>query len=248
MMVYACQSGQKPDNQSMSVESPYEPTYDLNFLLGHFDPSDHPDFVEIQPKHSSRKGMYMQGKAYESFREMYEAAHKEGVELTIISAARNFDYQKSIWEKKWFGKTTLSSGINASSIDSLSDRAKVIMKFSAMPGASRHHWGTDIDINSLSNTYFEKGQGKIEFEWLNENARKFGYCRPYTSKSAGRTGYEEEKWHWSYLPLSAVMTRDMELLFRDSMLRDFAGSQVAEKLRIKSEYILGIDSSCLEEI
>ncbi|NJK84501.1 MAG: M15 family metallopeptidase [Saprospiraceae bacterium] len=40
------------------------------------------------------------------------------------------------------------------------ERALKILKYSSMPGTSRHHWGTDIDLNSFSNSYFEQGEGK----------------------------------------------------------------------------------------
>ncbi len=49
-----------------------------------------------------------------------------------------------------------------------------------MPQASRHHWGTDVDINSVEPEYFESGQGLKEYTWLQENAWKFGFCQPYT--------------------------------------------------------------------
>jgi D-alanyl-D-alanine carboxypeptidase len=55
-----------------------------------------------------------------------------------------------------------------------------IMNYSAMPQASRHHWGTDVDINSVEPEYFESGQGLKEYTWLQENAWKFGFCQPYT--------------------------------------------------------------------
>ena len=31
------------------------------------------------------------------------------------------------------------------------------MNYSAMPTASRHHWGTDVDINSVDPEDFETG-------------------------------------------------------------------------------------------
>ena len=82
---------------------------------------------------------------------MYNAALLEGVELKIVSGTRNFHQQKSIWERKW--------NANIKSMDSLSS-VKEILKYSSMPCTSRHHWGTDIDLNDLNNSYFEYGKGK----------------------------------------------------------------------------------------
>jgi len=136
---------------------------------------------------------------------MYNAAKADGIDLVVRSATRNFSYQRGIWERKWSGKTKLSDGVNAATDITVDrDRAVKIMNYSAMPGASRHHWGTDIDLNSFNNSYFESGTGLKVYKWLEQNAHKYGYCRPYTPKNNGRTGYEEEKWHWSYTPLSKL--------------------------------------------
>ncbi len=71
--------------------------------------------------------------------------------------------------------------------------------------------GTDFDINQLNNEYYNKGEGKIIYSWLVKNASKYGICQPYT---AGRdTGYKEEKWHWSYLPLSKQFLTDWNDLY-----------------------------------
>ena len=55
--------------------------------------------------------------------------------------------------------------------------AKTILLYSSMPTTSRHHWGTDMDINSLENSYFASGQGLKEYTWLKKNAAKFGFCQ-----------------------------------------------------------------------
>lgn len=230
----------------MPEPKPYQPTYSLDFLLGKFDPKSHEEFVLIDEKYADRNDRMMQRQAYEAFVIMFEAALEEGIELKIISATRNFEYQSGIWSRKWSGQTLLEGKYSAQEIQDETERARAIMRWSAMPGTSRHHWGTDIDINALNNAYFESGDGLKVFNWLQKNASKFGYCRPYTEKGEQRPeGYEEEKWHWSYLPLSKKMTRDMEYLFTDEILTDFDGHEAAKSIGAKKNYILGIDKSCL---
>ena len=59
----------------------------------------------------------------------------------------------------------------------------LILEYSSAPGTSRHHWGTDMDINALQNDYFSnKGNGAFLYEWLQKNAAKFGFCQPYNKK------------------------------------------------------------------
>ncbi len=80
-----------------------------------------------------------------------------------------------------------------------------------MPGTSRHHWGTDFDLNNLTNSYFSRGEGKVIYAWLKKNAGKYGFCQPYT---AGREeGYNEERWHWSYIPLARIFLREWNSLY-----------------------------------
>lgn len=219
---------------------------DMDFVMGKFDPSKRVDFTKIDIAYADKEGRYMHKAAYDSFKQMHAAAKKEGIELKIKSAARNFNYQKGIWERKWNGSTLLEGRDNAAkAFPNFTERAIAILKYSSMPGSSRHHWGSDIDINSFTNSYFESGRGKKEFEWLEANAAKYGYCRPYTKLGSDRSsGYQEEKWHWSYRPVADLCTKYAEIHLKDELISGFLGSEVATKINIKENYILGISSSC----
>jgi len=166
---------------------------DKNYLLGRFNPSADTSFVKLPKEHASGSalGGYLRKESYIAFVKMSDAAKKDGIKLVIISATRNFDSQKQIWENKWNGKT-LVDGKNLTTIKSPEERARIILRFSSMPGSSRHHWGTDMDLNNLNNSYFESGEGLKIYKWLQAHAAEYGFCQPYTSKSTGRTGYEEE--------------------------------------------------------
>jgi zinc D-Ala-D-Ala carboxypeptidase len=98
----------------------------------------------------------------------------------------------------------LEGNISATSITDPVERAREILRFSAMPGTSRHHWGTDIDLNSLVNSYFRVRTRKKNLRMAAcKTLVSFGFCQPYTAHGANRNGgYEEEKWHWSYKPVA----------------------------------------------
>jgi len=122
------------------------------------------------------------------------------------------------------------------------NRALDILKFSSMPGTSRHHWGTEVDLNVLENKYYDNGEGKKIFDWMTEHAHSYGFYRPYT---AGRTiGYNEEKWHWSYLPVSRIYTNFAKEYMKDRYISGFLGSETAVKISITKNYILGINPEC----
>ena len=225
---------------------PYQPTYTTDYLMGKFVPKDDALFVKIDNRYADRGGMLMRAEAYAAYVRMHEAAAADGVDLVIRSATRNHDYQRGIWERKWTGATTLSDGTNAAvDIGDDTARARKILQYSSMPGTSRHHWGTDIDLNAFTNAYFETGDGLAVYQWLLDHAEAYGFAQPYTPKGADRPqGYEEEKWHWSYLPLSITMTHDAAETLRDSMISGFLGAHTAPAIGVVDNYILGIHKTC----
>ena len=168
-------------------------TIDLkNFLMGKFDPKSHPEFDVLDKKYHNKPEMYLHKLTISAFIKMREAF---GISLTIVSGTRNFHSQKNIWERKY--KKYKNEG--------LTDK-EVIQKI-MLWRFTRHHWGTDIDINGFDN-YFDGTNEKAnkEYEWLTKNAPKFGFYQVYSEKKKGgrSTGYNEEKWHWSYIRKSTI--------------------------------------------
>lgn len=233
-------------SEEIPVFNPDTFRYDLQYLMGQFDPAQHPDFVLVDAQYSNRSDRYLHQDTYASFKRMYDAAMADGIKLTIVSAARNFEVQKSIWEAKWNGSRKIEDGKDASqAYPDPKTRALKILEFSSMPGSSRHHWGTDIDLINLNNSYFESGEGKKAYDWLLANAATYGFCQPYT---AGRPhGYQEERWHWSFLPLAQPLTALARLQLKDNMIEGFEGAEVAETIGIVEHYVLGINLECLPE-
>ena len=145
---------------------------------------------------------------------MKTAAAKEGFELKIASGFRDFEAQKRIWDLKCQGKRpVLDAKGNPLNHAALKDEAIVlsILRWSALPGASRHHWGTDIDVFDAAQT--KDGYvlqlvpaevapgGKFEKlnKWLDANIESFGFFRPYAED---RGGVSPEWWHLSYAPIA----------------------------------------------
>jgi len=216
-------------------------TIDKNYLLGRFDPAKDSRFAQLTSTYAQGSALngFLRKETFEAFQKMTEAAKKEGVNLIIVSATRNFGSQKKIWENKWNGKTRVE-GKDLTSISDLKERARLILLYSSMPGTSRHHWGTDVDLNSLDNNYFLKGDGLKIYQWLSAHASEYGFCQPYISKANGRTGYEEEKWHWSYLPLSKLFLTEYKKQISYSDITGFDGSEQGLSLEILTDYVDGV--------
>ncbi len=230
------------------VESPPPPTVPLAYIMGKIEPSKDSNFVKIAAEYTSKSNIYLRKEAYAAFLEMYAAAKEDGINLRILSATRNFNSQKSIWEAKWNGSRKLSDGTNAAEIADTNTRALRILEYSSMPGTSRHHWGTDIDLNNLNNSYFEKEPGIKVYEWLVTNAGRFGFCQTYSPKNSTRPdGYNEEKWHWSYLPIAKEYLASAKQLLKAEAIKGFAGAGVAPKLKVVEKYVFGINPKCLDE-
>lgn len=205
-------------------------TFTDDELMGRFEPSKHPGFSKVPAGFSTRKNDYLRTEVLVAFMKMTAAAKADGVDLLIVSATRNFNRQVVIWERKWdtFG-------------GSKRKRAAKILRYSSMPGTSRHHWGTDFDLNSVNPSYFNTKKGKKVYEWLRLNAYKFGFFQPYqTYPEIDRSGYEEEKWHWSYYPTASVLLAEYNARIDEDKIEDFDGSKYAERSRVLPDYVNGI--------
>ncbi len=244
ILLISCSSEQSPPNDvqnSVSDDSQTEARDSIqvdvsdDFVTGQFDFKTHEDFVQVDPQ-DANKEVYLHKDTYEAFQAMADSAQKDGITFVIVSGARNFEYQKSIWDRKW----------NASSASTDLEKANEILEYSSMPMTSRHHWGTDIDLNNLNNSYFEEGQGKQEYEWLKAHANGFGFYQPYTEKSLnGRTGYNEEKWHWSYMPLASQYLTYYNRHITNADIEGFQGAELATEIDMVQNYVNGVSVDVL---
>lgn len=234
-----------PFNQviEFNVSGDTGPIDTVKYITGKFEPRSHPLFTLVPGKYSTYHDQYLRKETLSAFEEMYSAAAKEGINLKIISATRNYNAQKTIWENKWTGKTLAEDGQNL--LKTMPDpvaRAKKILEYSSMPSTSRHHWGTDVDLNALTNAYFDAGMGKKIYDWLIKNAGRYGFCQPYT---AGRpAGYHEERWHWSYIPISRPLMDYCVRKMTNDQVKGFLGAETAASIDVVRNYMLGVSQEC----
>lgn len=145
-----------------------------------------------------------------------EAAARAGFCLQVASSYRSFERQLLIWNDKALGRRPLLDGLGQPlDVAQLSQEALLwaILRWSALPGASRHHWGTDVDVYDSSRMAPEyqlqltqaetQGDGPCaEFhQWLTRElaSAKWRFYRPYDQD---RGGVAPEPWHLSYAPLA----------------------------------------------
>lgn len=208
-----------------------------HYVTGRFSASKHSQFATLEmlniPTMGHRK--LLRREAGQALIQMIASLQKEhpDINIWVVSAHRGFYQQRHIWEAKWTGQRKVEGQRLNDTLHDPTARAVKILEYSAMPGASRHHWGTEVDFNRLQNSYYEKGSGLALYNWLRKNAATYGFCQPYT---AGRNkGHREEKWHWSYRPLAMQFQRKWEELFSEHTVRflrnaKFAGNKAAAPL------------------
>jgi LAS superfamily LD-carboxypeptidase LdcB len=148
------------------------------------------------------------------FLAMRAAAAADGIDLTAFSSFRDFDRQLAIWNGKFRGDRPMQDRLGKP-LDPLTlapaDRVTAILWWSALPGASRHHWGTDFDVMDarampagyklkvVPAEYHAGGPFHRLTTWLDEHMHAFGFFRPYTTD---RGGVAPEPWHLSYAPVA----------------------------------------------
>jgi len=188
---------------------------------------------------------------------MQAAARDAGIELAILSSFRDFERQLAIWNAKYRGARQLldrdGRPLAHASLDE-PHLIEAILTWSALPGASRHHWGTDVDVidrAAIARDYQPQlvpaefaGSGPFARldVWLAANMPRFGFFRPYTSP---RHSVQPEPWHVSFAPLAGLALEALTLEVLDTALHDsrMLGSEAVRKRlpEIYSRYVTDID-------
>jgi LAS superfamily LD-carboxypeptidase LdcB len=165
---------------------------------------------------------------------LMDNAKTAGFDMRVASGFRSFDRQLLIWNNKAKGlRPVLDETGQVLDLSRLSDGEKMfaILRWSALPGASRHHWGTDIDVYDASRMAadyhvqltLEETQGNGPFaefhRWLSQElqATPDDFFRPYI---AGVGSISPEPWHLSYAPLARIFALQLtEDILRENCRR-----------------------------
>ncbi len=196
--------------------------------------------------------------AVRPFLAMREAAALAGFDLVPVSSFRDFGRQRAIWNAKFRGeRRALDRAGRPLDILTLDAGARVetILLWSALPGASRHHWGSDVDVadgKAMASGYAPKleldeyrrgGPFAALSAWLGANMRRFGFYRPYTRR--GR-GVQPEPWHLSYAPVAKPALAKMSVRLLAEAIRGSGVEGEAEILArlpaIRERYLLDVDA------
>lgn len=183
----------------------------------------------------------------EAFHRLQADARAAGFDLAVASAHRDFERQRLIFNGKARGERPVHDDRGLPlALQNLSPREALhaILRFSALPGGSRHHWGTDLDVfdaeampegYALALSPGEVAPGGLFaplHDWLDQRmvqGRSHGFYRPY---AVDRGGVAPERWHLSYAPLA----RHCQHAFSTDLLRAaWRGRDLALRGEIEAE-------------
>jgi LAS superfamily LD-carboxypeptidase LdcB len=163
----------------------------------------------------------LHAQAVKPFLNLRRAAHADGIDLLPLSSFRDFDRQLAIWNGKYSGERPMLDAAG-DPLDPAGlaprERIEAILMWSALPGASRHHWGTDLDlidgnVNAVGiqdrltlKAFAPQGPFGHLHRWLAANAARFGFFQPYQGV---RSGVQPEPWHFSFAPVAEKARRSL---------------------------------------
>jgi LAS superfamily LD-carboxypeptidase LdcB len=182
----------------------------------------------------------------EPWQQLVAEAGKAGFDLALASGFRSFERQQHIWDAKMRGERPVLDDMGcALDIAALSplEKVKRVMRWSALPGTSRHHWGTDMDIYDRASVpenyslqlvdeeYTGKGPFAPMTQWLKDFLRKDASPAFFFPYMEDNEGIMLEPWHLSYLPVAKQYQSTWSLELLQNYLQE---SDVLEKATILS--------------
>ena len=146
------------------------------YLSDSFEPND---LMDIPSEYASEDDFKASRIAFNAYKKMSDAAKSEGYEIVINSAYRSYSDQEEIIEyyKNAYGQNYVD-------------------KYVAKAGYSEHQTGLAFDIGSRNVNVFADSK---EYEWMQENAYKYGFILRFSKKYESVTGFRNEPWHYRYV-------------------------------------------------
>ncbi|MDB7947582.1 M15 family metallopeptidase [Faecalitalea cylindroides] len=140
---------------------------------------------------------------YDAYIEFCDAASKENINIRAIAGYRSYDYQAGLWNynASVYGKAYAD-------------------EYYARPGQSEHNSGLCVDItfNGYNYNEIENYDG---YEWILNNAHKYGFILRYPKDKVDVTRYGYESWHFRYVGKEAAKV----IYDNDWTLEEYHGSK-----------------------
>lgn len=154
------------------------------------------DFVpgELVPVQNDQA---VDARAYPDLQDMLQDMSQAGLSPLICSSYRSQERQQELYDNKV--QRVMAEGVSREAAQAEAAR------WVARPGTSEHQTGLAVDIVSLSNQMLDETQESTpEFQWLAENAWKYGFILRYPNDKSEKTGIAYEPWHFRFVGKEAA--------------------------------------------
>ena len=132
-------------------------------------------------------GQEVDSRIYPYLQDLFDAMREDGIYPIVREGYRTADEQQRILDDKVMA--FIREGYSKSRAKRLAE------KWVAIPGTSEHQLGIAVDINADK----EKSSNEEVYEWLAENAYKYGFILRYPQGKEDITGTAYEPWHYRYV-------------------------------------------------
>jgi hypothetical protein len=144
-----------------------------------------------------------------AFRALQREGDAFGWKIILVSGYRSYNGQRHLWNKKF------KSVWEEAEMDG-EHCVRSVFEYTSLPGFSRHHWGTELDLGEYhikrrTQVPLGKERPKMEdfYAWLEVNAPRFGFCKVYKGVLGA---IQEEPWHWSYRRYASEFQKQFDAL------------------------------------
>lgn len=190
------------DNLTFKTDvSAYEPYMDVpsgEYLVlvnkthtvdSHYGPAD------PVPVKDAKKSIELERTAAKALEAMFCEMRAEGFrDVFVTSAYRSYEYQGTLFK----GYVDAEIAKNPSLTDAQA-REKVL-RYSAYPGTSEHQTGLAVDLMTTGMRDLDESFADYPvYDWLQENAWKFGFVLRFPEDKVNITGYDYEPWHYRFV-------------------------------------------------
>lgn len=148
-------------------------------LQNNFIPKNLTEVKNVDYIKRTNQIMQINSIALDEYLKLYNKALEYGLNLTIFSAYRSYQYQENLYNNS-------SNG------------------FVAAPGTSEHQTGLALDIATRTTGLTSYFDNTLEATFLFNNAYQYGFILRYPMGKEHITGYPYESWHYRYVGKDAA--------------------------------------------
>ena len=178
----------KRDDRTYTIEDP------ANLLVliknGFSVPSDYvpSDLRDVNIPYESEVGQ-LRDEAATALENLYNDGLKQGYSIAIKSSYRSYETQLEVYNDYF----AMYDAAYAASLVSI-------------PGSSEHQCGLSVDLTSQSVIDGEYGTfgESPDYDWVEENAYKYGFILRFPENAGDKTGATNEPWHFRYVGKEAA--------------------------------------------